>query len=161
VCEVKPRPENPTEFAQIRRCVRTLLTKGTNETLPITYEAIYLACRSIVCLSNKGEGLYQTVRMEIEQSLAHLAKELLDEKRTRGQWIDKFVQACDWFEKQVVSTVLPHSCADKLLIGLAQVLLQSWLTYLDRVYVLQDTKLRNLQYVCFMLLCKLLMMQLQ
>ena len=81
--------------------------------------------------------------MEMEQSLARLAKELLDEKRTGVQWIAMFVLACDWFEKQVVSSTvwLPAF----LLTGLAQVLLKSWLAYLDRVYVLQDTKLRNVQ----------------
>lgn len=31
--------------------------------------------------------------------------------------------------------------------ALAQVLLQSWLTYLDRVYILQDTKLSSVRCV--------------
>jgi cullin 4 len=79
------------------------LTKGTKETLPVTYEAIYLACRSIVCIANKGEGLYQTLKMEMEQSLSRLAKELLDEEQTGANWLAAFVQACDWFESQVVS----------------------------------------------------------
>jgi len=107
--KVKPRPENPTELPQVRRCIRTLLTKGTTETLPITYEAIYLACRSIVCVADKGEGLYENLKIELERSLSRLANELVDEKGTEGQWIAAFVQACDWFEKQVVS-IVSRSC---------------------------------------------------
>ncbi|KIM81855.1 hypothetical protein PILCRDRAFT_821213 [Piloderma croceum F 1598] len=127
---VKSCPDHPTEFTQVRRCIRTLLTRRANETMPITYEAIYSACRSIVCVSNKGEGLYQTLRMELEYSLSRRAKELLDEKCTGSQWIAKFVETCDQFEKQVV-------------------LLQSWLTYLDRVYVMHNTKLRNVHDLSF------------
>lgn len=80
-----------------------MLTKGSNESIPITYEAVYSACRSIVCVSNKGEGLYQTLKMEVEQSLARLAQELLEEKRSAVQWLSVFVDGCNWFEKQVVS----------------------------------------------------------
>jgi hypothetical protein len=81
--------------------------------------------------------------MEMEQSLARLAKELLDEKRTGVQWISAFVRACDWFEKQVVSALLLLTML--LLTRSVQVLLQSWLAYLDRVYVLQDAKLCSVQ----------------
>lgn len=102
-CEVRPAPENPQEYAQVRRCIRTLLTKGTDEKLPITHEAIYLACRSIVCVANKGEGLYNGLKIEVDQCLSRLAKDLRDETRTEVEWVAEFVEACKWFSRQAVS----------------------------------------------------------
>jgi hypothetical protein len=49
------------------------------------------------------------LKIELERSLSRLANELVDEKGTEGQWIAAFVQACDWFKKQVVS-IVSRSC---------------------------------------------------
>jgi cullin-4 len=102
IYSARPKPENLNDLPLVRRCIRTLLTKGTNESLPITYEAIYSTCRSIVCVAGKGEGLYLTLKLEVEQALGPLARGLLSEVQTCVQWLDAFVDVCNWFETQVV-----------------------------------------------------------
>ena len=103
-------------FNNIRYCIRTILTRGASENLPLSYEEIYTACRFLVCISNKGEGLYETFKMEMEQSLSRLAIELLiTEKRTGIKWINAFVDGSKWFEQQVVSLLVhPHILRDEL-----------------------------------------------
>lgn len=104
-CEVRPKPENTSELASLRRCVRTLLTKGTTDTLQMTYEAIYATCRSIVCVSNKGEGLYEVFKEEMERATTRMALALTNAEPEREgvDWIADFVEWCAWFEEQVVS----------------------------------------------------------
>ena len=104
------------EFNNVRRSIRTILTKGASENLPLSYEEIYTACCSLVCVSNKGEGLYETFKMEMEQSLSRLVTELLvTEKRTGIEWIAAFVEGCEWFEQQVVSLLVhPRILRDEL-----------------------------------------------
>lgn len=94
------------EFTNVRHCIRTILTKGASETLPLSYEEIYTGCRSIVCVSNKGEGLYETFKMEMDQSLNRLKELLVTEKRTGVEWVAAFVEGCEWFETQVVSLLI-------------------------------------------------------
>lgn len=53
-------------------------------------------------MAGKGEGLYQTLRLELERALASLARGLLGEVRTCVQWLTEFVDVCGWFETQVV-----------------------------------------------------------
>lgn len=91
------------QFALVRRCIRTILTRNSSETLPATYEGIYTACRSIVTVSNKGEGLYGCLKMELEQCVGRLSKELTETTVEGMEWITHFVRVCQWFEAQVVS----------------------------------------------------------
>ena len=90
-------------FALVRRCVRITLTRGTDDVLPASPEGIYSACRSIVSVSNKGEGLYGNLKLELEQCVGRLANDLLAETEDGMQWVSFFVQVTQWFETQVVS----------------------------------------------------------
>ncbi|GLB36813.1 putative cullin family protein [Lyophyllum shimeji] len=118
---------------QLRRSIRTILTRNSGEPLPTTYEGIYSACRYVVCVANKGEGLYGTLRIELEQSIGRLANSLSAGEVAKDQgveWIEKFVEACDWFEKQIS-------------------LLRSVLTYLDQVYVVHNPDEKNIHSLAY------------
>ncbi|KAJ6574719.1 Cullin-4B [Mycena capillaripes] len=127
VAETSHRKKAPRSNT-LQQCIKRLLTRGhSDESLPATYEAIYSDCFSVVCVSNTGEGLYATLKLELEQAVSFLSRELLSETRKKApgdetdaaaSWVKKFVEICTWFETQVA-------------------LLQSLLTYLDQVYVQQ------------------------
>lgn len=93
---------NNSYYPLVRRAVRTVLTRHATEALPGTYERIYSACRSIVCVSNKGEGLYGTLRFELEQCVGHLATELTQKAEDTMEWMNLLVKICQWYDKQVV-----------------------------------------------------------
>ncbi|KAF5376863.1 hypothetical protein D9615_007286 [Tricholomella constricta] len=117
----------------LRRSIRTILTRDSSEDIPATYEGIYAACRSIVTVANKGEGLYGTLRIELEQSIGRLANSLTAQhipEDEAAQWITEFVGACSWFEKQIS-------------------LLQSLLTYLDQVYVVNEGNMKSIRTLAF------------
>jgi hypothetical protein len=80
-----------------------VLTRDTDEILPASHEGIYSACRSIVSVCNKGEGLYGMLKLELEKSIGSLARDLLAETEQGVQWISVFVKVTQWFETQVVS----------------------------------------------------------
>ncbi|KAJ7462758.1 Cullin family-domain-containing protein [Mycena galericulata] len=109
------RPARPNALQQ---CIKRVLARDGSE-LPTTFETIYNDCRSVVSELNTGEALYATLKLELEQSVSRLSKELLSEKKAHSPgaiWLNKFVGACKWFETQVA-------------------LLESLLTYLDQVYI--------------------------
>ncbi|KAI0727582.1 Cullin-4B [Fomitopsis betulina] len=106
------------DFGLVTRSVRVLLNKHGSEPIPAAYEYIYRACRSVVDVYNRGEGLYETVKLELEKCVGSLAKELLQDKAGEVEWLLKFNETCAWFEKQTA-------------------ILQSVLTYLDRVYLMR------------------------
>lgn len=89
-------------FALVRRCLRILLTKDTEEILPCPYEDIYAGCRSVVTVANKGEGLYGSLKLELEQSVGRLANDLIATPDKGMHWIVEFVHACQWFDLHVV-----------------------------------------------------------
>ncbi|KAF8060763.1 Cullin family-domain-containing protein [Lyophyllum atratum] len=128
------RPTNEdTHFSLLRRSIRTILTRDAVEGLPATYESIYSACRYVVCIANKGEGLYGTLKIELEQAVGRLASSLTAEAVEDGngmKWIEQFVAACGWFEKQIS-------------------LLKSLLTYLDQVYVVSNPGTNNIRSLAF------------
>lgn len=95
--------------ALVRRCLQIILTRDNPDNLRTTYEGIYSACRSIVTVSNKGEGLYGTIKMELEKSANRLAKGLTEFTDEGMNWIVEFVKVCQWFEKQVVSQIVVRS----------------------------------------------------
>jgi cullin-4 len=99
---VKKSTDEDGSFALVRRCLRILLTRESSEVVPYTYEAIYAACRSIVTVSKLGEGLYGTLKMELEQSVGRLASDLTVAVETGMNWIVEFVRVCQWFEIHVV-----------------------------------------------------------
>ncbi|OCH94183.1 Cullin-domain-containing protein [Obba rivulosa] len=99
------------DLALVRRCVRVLLDKSRYEPLPATYEQVYRACRTVVCVYGQGDTLFETVKLELEKCVNNLANGLLQDKR-----LDAFIETCAWFEKQIG-------------------LLESMVAYLDRLYV--------------------------
>jgi hypothetical protein len=94
--------EDDGSFALVRRCLRILLTKDSEEILPCPYEDIYAGCRSIVTLANKGEGLYGSLKIELEQSVGRIANDLIAAPEKGMHWIVEFVKVCQWFELHVV-----------------------------------------------------------
>ncbi|KAF7339993.1 CULLIN-2 domain-containing protein [Mycena venus] len=129
----------------LQQCIRRLFMRETGGVLPATSETIYSECFSVVCVLNTGEGLYATLKLELEQAVSLLCRGLLAEPKTTpgtksdndakdqaALWINKFVETCKWFEKQVT-------------------LLQSLLTYLDQVYVprAQVPTIRKLAFSLF------------
>ncbi|KAG6844878.1 hypothetical protein H0H87_002823 [Tephrocybe sp. NHM501043] len=104
---------------------------------PTTYEAIYSACRSVVTVANRGEDLYDKLRLELQQSIGQLSTALAtreievldkgDKHELPILWVTEFVRVCDWFEKTIL-------------------LLSSLLTYLDQVtlaYAIVSEKVFN------------------
>ena len=83
-----------------------------------SYENIYAACRALVTLYNKGEGIYGNLKIDLEQSLGRLADHL-ETFQAEGpeasdapgmKWIEEFVKVCRWFEAQIVRPKLRLLC---------------------------------------------------
>ncbi|KAI9566965.1 Cullin family-domain-containing protein [Boletus coccyginus] len=126
----KPHP-NPSTL--LRCCTRLLLTRGSqSEMLPASFESIYTTCCSQVCIPGQGEKLYEMLVMETDQCNLHLRRELeaFRDIGNLGDWLEQFVQVCEWFESKVA-------------------LLQSLLTYLDRAFILKDVKRQNIHDLAF------------
>jgi len=102
---VDEKPALPqTQLALLHRCIRIILTKEHPEIIPTTYETIYNACRSIVLVADKGEGLYDTLKLELERCTGQLSK-ILTQLDVKGiEWIGHFVDVCEWFNTQTVCT---------------------------------------------------------
>jgi cullin-4 len=112
------QPPEDKQTRQLHQCIRIVLTKEHPEIIQTTYEAIYNTCRSIVTVSGKGEGLYSTLKLELEKCTSQLSK-ILRQLDAKGiDWIGQFVDICEWFNTQTN-------------------LLKSLLTYLDQVYIVQ------------------------
>lgn len=80
------------------------MSRDGPEVLSDTNESIYTACRYVVSVSHKGEGLYGNLKLALEQCLRDLAKELVEAKAEGPiHWIGIFVKACEWFERKTVS----------------------------------------------------------
>ncbi|KAG6865824.1 hypothetical protein C0991_011443 [Blastosporella zonata] len=138
------------ELLLLQRSIRIILappqsgeSNDPRARLPVSYEGIYSACRSIVATGNRGAELYDKLRLELEQSLIRLANNLGTKEiewKDKGEkddlpilWISAFIADCDWFEQQIS-------------------LLASLLTYLDQVYVLGNpgtASIRSLSYTLF------------
>ena len=71
--------------------------------LPATYAAIYSACRAVVCEAKRGEGLYDNLKLSLEQCAGRIATYLLSLDAPPVEWLVPFVEQCEWFAKQVVS----------------------------------------------------------
>ena len=68
----------------------------------MTYEGIYRTCRFVVTVSNRGQSLYENLKIDLERCLGGLAGDLKQEVSNATQWMALFVQICRWFEAQVV-----------------------------------------------------------
>lgn len=80
-----------------------LLTNGSKDKLPGTYERIFSACRNVVFFAKKGEGLYENLRVEVERCTLELARVLRHDARTGVEWCKAFIEASEWYQKRVVS----------------------------------------------------------
>ncbi|KAG2129711.1 Cullin family-domain-containing protein [Suillus bovinus] len=116
-------------YVRLARSIRALLEKGSGE-LGTTYEGVYTACRGIVCIAGRGEGLYEMLKAEIHRCVNRLAEELEKTNKDGVEWIGQFVETCAWFERQVA-------------------LLESLLTYLDRAYVLKNPSILSIHDLAF------------
>ncbi|KDR70101.1 hypothetical protein GALMADRAFT_255498 [Galerina marginata CBS 339.88] len=127
-------PAGDKQLSLLRRCIRTILARepGPNDTIPATYEGIYNACRSVVTVSHLGQDLYNTLKIELEQSIGQLAKMLLASTEKDTVWLSSFNAAFKWFEYQLT-------------------LLKSLLTYLDQVYVVQEKGTLNVRDLAYFL----------
>ena len=81
----------------------------TRASVTHSYESICAACQALVTLYNKGEGIYGNLKIDLEQSLGHLADHL-ETFRAEGpeasdapgmKRIEEFVKACRWFGEQI------------------------------------------------------------
>lgn len=102
------------EFALVKRSIRLLLTNNSHEKLPGTYERIFNACRTVVSVAQKGEGLYENLKIEVERCNNELARVLKGDTRNGVEWLVALVEASEWYEKRVVSHPLVHGmiCVD-------------------------------------------------
>lgn len=123
------------------------MTRDSGETIPSSYEGIYAACRSVVTVSNKGEGLYGTLTMELEQSVGRLAIDLTTSAEEGMNWIVEFVKVCQWFELNVVRLRCVFGVRRFKLIHVRQSLIQSLMTYLDQIYVMNDRSATRIRYI--------------
>lgn len=93
------------EVALLQRSIRVLLSCGDTEDLPGTYERIYSACQTTVITAQKGENIYENLKLEMERCLVGLVRQLLGEEKSGVEWIATFNEVCEWFTKQIVSSL--------------------------------------------------------
>ncbi len=86
----------------LRASIRLLLDIENTEPLPATYQRLFTACRAVVCEAERGQGLYESLKLSLEQGIGKIATRLVSSAQTGEQWLESFVNACEWFEKQVV-----------------------------------------------------------
>lgn len=92
-----------------KRTPRFLFTRDSITSLPSTYEQVYNSCRYVVSVAKDGATLHTIIKMEIQQCVDKLARELTSSKEG-VQWLPKFVEICEWYETQVVRTKSRHIC---------------------------------------------------
>ncbi|KAH9487336.1 Cullin-4 [Psilocybe cubensis] len=126
--------ENPKEkqLNVLRRCIKTILTRepGPHDIIPATYENIYNTCHSVVSDSDCGEQLYNILKIELQQSIGQLSRNLLSSPEKEMTWLFSFNAALKWLETQI-----------SLLISL--------LTYLDQVYVIREKNVQSIHDLAY------------
>nr|VWP01822.1 Glutamyl-tRNA synthetase (EC [Ganoderma boninense] len=126
-------PAKNDDYLLVKRTISILLTRHEDKPLPATYDRIYRACRAAVDEAGKGEGLYDAMKIALEQCVNNLVEELNKDPRKSAEWLVPFTNVCEWYEKQVG-------------------LLQSLLAYLDTRYVVERAQLletKQLAYTMF------------
>ena len=135
-----------TDLARLQQCIRILLTKDSEAALPLTYESIYATCRYVVCNARDGEALHGRLKAELEKSVGQLQRFLLETSPDGLSWLYRFVDVCAWFETQIVSAPRAFAIRLGLTDFVAQSLLQSLLTFLDRDYSTSDGTSQSVRY---------------
>lgn len=101
----RAKSDAPAHVALVRHSITAILTRGrTHSDLPASYEKIYNSCRFVVCHTDDGVNVYSKLKIELESLVGRLAKELTESGEEAVSWISQFVEVCQWFETQVVST---------------------------------------------------------
>ena len=78
------------------------MTRAGFNLLPATYERIFSNCGALVIDYKRGEDLYDTLKLELEQSLTALAGIMVEESKKEVDWLADFWKHCEWFESQIV-----------------------------------------------------------
>ncbi|CAL1696829.1 unnamed protein product [Somion occarium] len=117
------------DSALVKRSIRVLLSRNNKDTLPATYDKIYNACRAVICVAKKGDGISQSFKLELERCIGELAQELVSEGKSEVEYILPIIEVCAWFEKQT--------------------LLESLLAYFDRKYLLDRSSSSGLRQICY------------
>ena len=111
--------------------------------MPATHQTIYSACRTVVSIAKRGDGLYNVLQMELERYVNVLVKECTRKGRGPVEWIGLFVSTCTSFETRVVSPFnSSHGSSLKLAV---QDLLVSLLAYLDQDYIVKNSPLKPIR----------------
>jgi hypothetical protein len=128
----QPRTQQQIEgtLSLLRRCMRIILTRDSTEDFPLSYERVYALCRDAVVIDNKGETLADMLRIELDQSVSRLERELADDISEGLSFALPLARALTWFEKQVG-------------------LLEDVMTYLDRGFLAQTKEGKGIQFVLF------------
>ncbi|KAG7447049.1 Cullin-4B [Guyanagaster necrorhizus] len=108
-----------------KRTPRFLFTRESIASLPSTYEQVFNSCRYVVSVAKDGATLYTVLKLEIQQCVEKLARELTSSKEEGVQWLPKFVEICEWYETQVAT-------------------LQSLFSFLDQIYVAKQKGLQDI-----------------
>ncbi|KAF9258067.1 Cullin-domain-containing protein, partial [Marasmius fiardii PR-910] len=87
----------------IKRFLKMILTQGADfNRLPDTCRGIYNRCRAVVCKQGRGGDLYNDIKLELEQCMIRLARELMESNaHVQGaEWTQLLVEVCDWYHDQ-------------------------------------------------------------
>ena len=115
VCVLGPFTKKD-HYGLLRRSIPAILSSHSDARIPYLYEDIYQACQAVVSVQQKGEELYDVVKVEIQKALGTLANQLkekpvesnMDSEDKSIWWITRLVQLSDDFEARVVR------CCDSL-----------------------------------------------
>ncbi|KAF9257283.1 Cullin-4B [Marasmius fiardii PR-910] len=112
----------------IKRFLKMILTRGVDfNRLPDTCGGIYNRCRAVVCKQGRGGDLYNDIKLELEQCMIRLDRELMESNaHVQGaEWTQLLVEVCDWYHDQ-------------------ESILRWALSFVDQVYVPTVKGLNNL-----------------
>ena len=129
VCIESRLASRPTNIAPdmsiLRQTIRAALTRPFPG-IPFSYQVVYNSCNAVVTVFGAGETLYREFKLEIDKTLDRTASQLNSSSETGVEWIEAFVNVCDWFQNQVA-------------------LLKHLLTYLNQAYVVSNPGLQSIQ----------------
>ncbi|KAG8900346.1 hypothetical protein FRB99_006104, partial [Tulasnella sp. 403] len=123
------RPELDGLFVILRRSVGSIMTPP-EQANPITasFETIYMACKVLVVMADRGHDVYQSVKLELEKAIDKMVK-VMKTPLEGVAWLDGFTTRMDWLHKRLS-------------------LLQSILVDLDQSYVLRHPELKPVKDLC-------------
>lgn len=117
----------------IHNHISAILSQPTNgaiaKPLPSSHGSVYQATRTIVLVAKKGQWIYDKLKFELKVAAMRISTHLTGLKQEdRVDWLEELVSNAVWFEKTTR-------------------LLESVLTYLDRIFVSQKSDLQHIKLV--------------